>query len=423
MFVQTLLYRGARTIYHGTTLRYIHRSSRLDKLTTFKLSDIGEGISEVELIKWNKAIGDDIEEMETVCTVQSDKSAVDITSRYTGIVKKLYVDAGEMIKIGAPLMDIETEEEATVTHSGGSAKTGAPSQEKASQPPPPRFQRTTADRLNASPAVRHLAKQLGVDLEKVTPTGSMGQVTKEDVEKAAGGATKAPESGMPGEFVKLNAVGRGMVKSMVASLQVPHVTVGEDLDLTEVKALYQMKRAEEKGFKLTMTPFMLKALSLALKEHPTMNSKFCGDGYIKFSVHNVNVAVATDNGLMVPVIRNVESKTIRELQLDLLRLQKLAEEMRLSPDDIKGGTITLSNLGAIGGTYVKALLFDGQGAILALGAARKQPCYVDEKLVPREIAPMGVTADHRHLDGATIARFAATFKTILQDPEILKQHY
>lgn len=102
------------------------------------------GISEVELIKWNKAIGDDIEEMETVCTVQSDKSAVDITSRYTGIVKKLYVDAGEMIKIGAPLMDIETEEEATVTHSGGSAKTGAPSQEKASQPPPPRFQRTTA---------------------------------------------------------------------------------------------------------------------------------------------------------------------------------------------------------------------------------------------------------------------------------------
>ncbi|KAK1442556.1 dihydrolipoamide acetyltransferase component of pyruvate dehydrogenase complex [Babesia gibsoni] len=422
MLLHNLLSLGARRLYNSTALRFIHMSARMNKITTFKLSDIGEGISEVELLRWNKAVGDEVEEMEIVCTVQSDKAAVDITSRYTGIVKKLHVETGDIIKIGNPLMDIEEE--------GGGDDDPEPAEvadkkkktEVKDKPtPPPRTQREAAGRVVASPAVKQLAKQLGVDIERVTPTGPMGQVTKEDVEKGA--AVSAPISDVPHEFVKLNAIGRGMVKSMVASLQVPHVTVGEDLDVTDLRAFYLQKRGEEKEFKLTMTPFMLKALSLTLKEFPMMNSKFAGDGYLQFTVHNVNVAVATSRGLLVPIIRNVESKNIRQLQMDLIDVQTRSNEMRLTAEDMKGGTVTLSNLGAIGGTFVKACLFEGQSAILALGRAKKQPCYVGDELKPRDVAPMGVTADHRHLDGATIARFAAAFKAKLEDVELLKQHY
>ncbi|CDR94966.1 lipoamide acyltransferase component of branched-chain alpha-keto acid dehydrogenase complex, mitochondrial precursor, putative [Babesia bigemina] len=417
---------GVRAVPRTAFRRFLHASPRHDKLTTFMLSDIGEGISEVELVRWHKAVGEEVEEMETVCTVQSDKAAVDITSRYTGVVKKLYVDTGNMINIGSPLMDIDAEEHTEVHAAPASADVAkAVPQEPAasSSPTTPNqvFQRNKAGGVSATPAVRQLAKQLGVDLESVHPTGSMGQVTREDVEKLA--ASKNAGSEVPGKFVKFNSVGRGMVKSMVGSLEVPHVTVGEDLDLTELRAFYREKRAVETDVKLTMTPFLLKGMSLALSASPVMNSKFMGDGYMEYSEHNINVAVATKHGLLVPVIHNVESKTVRELQHDLIRVQRLATEMRLSPEDIRGGTATLSNLGAIGGTYVNARLFGGQGTIVALGAARKQPRYVGDALVPREIAIMGVTADHRHIDGAAIAHFAANLKAILQDLDKMLQHY
>ncbi|GBE61836.1 dihydrolipoamide branched chain E2 [Babesia ovata] len=416
---------GVRAIPRTVCRRFFHISPRRDKLTTFMLSDIGEGISEVELVRWHKAVGEEVEEMETVCTVQSDKAAVDITSRYTGVVKKLYVDTGNMINIGSPLMDIDAEDDTEVHAAPVSADVAksAPQEPAGSSSPTPNepFQRNKTEGVSATPAVRQLAKKLDVDLESVRPTGSMGQVTREDVERFA--ASKNAGSEVPGKFIKFNSVGRSMVKSMVASLEVPHVTVGEDLDLTELRNFYREKRAVETDVKLTMTPFLLKGLSLALSASPVMNSKFMGDGYMEYSEHNINVAVATNHGLLVPVIHNVESKTVRELQHDLLRVQRLAAEMRLSPEDIRGGTATLSNLGAIGGTYVNARLFGGQGTIVALGAARKQPRYVGDALVPREVAIMGVTADHRHIDGAAIATFAANLKAILQDLDKMVQHY
>ncbi|ORM41539.1 Lipoamide acyltransferase component of branched-chain alpha-keto acid dehydrogenase complex [Babesia sp. Xinjiang] len=409
---------GSRSLYRAVPSRHFHLSARRDKLTTFMLSDIGEGISEVELVRWNKSVGDEVEEMESVCTVQSDKAAVDITSRYTGVVKKLYVDTGKIIKIGSPLMDIDTEDDAPPAASG---ETPAPQTSGTSKPVAPRFQRSSDSGVSASPSVRQLAKQLGVDISKVSGTGSMGQITRDDVERFASDSKE--DSDGSGQFMKLNSIGRGMVKSMIASLQVPHVTVGEDLDLTDLRAFYREKRASETEVKLTMTPFILKGLSLALNANPIMNSKFKGDGYVQYSEHHINVAVATEHGLLVPVIRNVESKTVRELQRDLIRVQKLAHEMRLSAEDMNGGTVTLSNLGAIGGTHVNARLYDGQATIVAMGAARKQPCYVGDSIVPRDIACLGVTADHRHIDGAAIARFAAILKDVLQDIKKIGEYY
>nr|BAN64519.1 lipoamide acyltransferase component of branched-chain alpha-keto acid dehydrogenase complex, mitochondrial precursor, putative [Babesia bovis] len=409
---------GSRSVSRLAYARHFHRSVQRNKLTTFHLSDIGEGISEVELVRWNKNVGDEVEEMETVCTVQSDKAAVDITSRYTGLVKKLYVEQGKLIKIGSPLMDIDAEDDTpAVSEPTETTKSSIPSKPVAQS-----FKRSHDDSVRAAPSVRQLAKQLGVDITKVVPSGSNSQITREDVEKFAA-SSQSVSGGVPGDFVKLNSVGRGMVKSMVASLEVPHVTVGEDVDLTELKSYYLQKRALETDIKLTMTPFLLKAFSLALSENPIMNSKFKGDGYIAYKEHNINVAVATDHGLLVPVIRNVESKSIRALQVDLARVQRLAAEMRLSPGDMSGGTATLSNLGAIGGTHVNARLFDGQGTIVAFGAARKTPCYVGDELVPRDIACLGVTADHRHIDGAAIARFAAALKRYLQDVSNFDVHY
>ncbi|AFZ81444.1 2-oxoglutarate dehydrogenase complex protein, putative [Theileria equi strain WA] len=415
----TNLYRLVRpTFRHAWLARSFHISTRRNALTTFNLSDIGEGISEVELIKWEKKVGDEVEEMEAVCTVQSDKAAVEITSRYTGIVKHLYVAEGDIIKIGKPLMDIETEDQVQLEVKEEPVKNkfepNTPKVEEKS------FHKPQATGVVAPPAVKKRAKELGVDLALVTPTGSQGQVTMKDLEDFASQDASATK-------VKLDGIGSAMVKSMVASLEVPHVTVGDDLDMTNLLDVYRKRRASDQTVRITATPYLIKAVSLALSKVPIMNTKFSGDGYLQFKEHNISVAIASPHGLLVPNVKNVQDLSIRDIQKELTRLQAAANEKKLTGDDIKGGTCTLSNLGAIGGTFVAARLFDGQACIIALGASKLRPEYVkdgsDLKIEPRSIAPVGITADHRHIDGATIAKFAAELKSIIANAHELDKHF
>jgi len=427
-------------------------SSRHFGVVTFKLADIGEGIAEVELLKNYKNVGDVVEEMEEVCEVQSDKAAVEITSRYSGKVIKLYHNVGEIVKIGAPLMDIEVE---------GAGDTKETPEKKAAPAAASGAKGKTASAAKASdeghgdgevltsPVVRRLAKELGVDLSQVKGSGKGGRITKEDVEDFAMGigaqaktptpAAAAPVQSAPATSaplpprpvvvgrnetisVPVKGYGRAMVKSMTDALKVPHMNIGEEVDMTELLEIRSSLKTllEKSKQKLTITPFIIKALSCAMTKVPIMNSKFdiaSNDKYTLYGAHNISIAIDTPNGLVVPSIKNVESLNVLEIQQELTRLVTLAESNKLSQADLTGGTVSLSNVGVIGGTYVKAILFDGQASIIALGRVMKQPRYdANGQIVPRSIMNVAISADHRHIDGATAARFASELKNYIENP-------
>uniref|UniRef100_A0A0G4I9G8 Dihydrolipoamide acetyltransferase component of pyruvate dehydrogenase complex n=1 Tax=Chromera velia CCMP2878 TaxID=1169474 RepID=A0A0G4I9G8_9ALVE len=419
--------------------RFISTSHPLLGIVTFKLADIGEGIAEAELLKNYKGVGDEIEEMEPLCEVQSDKAAVEITSRYHGKIAKLYHKEGDLIKIGAPLCDIETDQ---ADDSADAAPAAAPekTEEKKEAPAPKAVKGPGQSHgVEAAPAVRALAKEMGVDLSTVSGTGKGGRITKEDVKAAASGGGAAPAAAAPTgaplekvtpvflkptetKTVQLKGFPKAMVKSMNDSLKVPQMNIGEEIDMTDLLAARSSLKdlLAKEGKKVTITPFVVKAISLALSKVPIINSKFNADtmdSYTLYGAHNISVAIDTPGGLVVPTIKNCESLSVMEIQHELMRLQQLAQTNKLAPGDLTGGTISLSNVGVIAGTYVKAVTFDGQAAIIALGRTKKEvQLDAEGGLMQRDVMNVAVSADHRHLDGATVARFVLELKNMLENP-------
>jgi 2-oxoisovalerate dehydrogenase E2 component (dihydrolipoyl transacylase) len=301
----------------------------------------------------------------------------------------------------------------------------------------------------ATPKVRHLAREKGVDLNTVTGTGSMGRVLEQDVLQAsAPAATAAPATPAapvkkaaapaaaaaprpvvrPGEDTVVeitDMIGKGMVKSMVDSLSVPYMALGEEIDMTAMLALQKSLKdvaAKKHGVKVSVTSFLLKATSLALAENPKINSKFGpADAnpptYTLYGNHNISVAIDTPHGLVVPNIKDVGNLSLIEIQQELLRLAEAANENKLALSDIKGGTVTLSNIGTIGTKDPRPILFDGQAVIGATGRTMILPRYNEKmELVPRKIMNVRWVGDHRHLDGAYLARFSNSFKRFLEEP-------
>lgn len=438
---------------------------------TFKLADIGEGIAQVELLKWHKQVGDHVEEMDELCQVQSDKAAVEITSRFTGTIVKIHQKEGMMVKIGSPLMDIDVEagddhaeEEEPEKHEAhptpvSEPKTPAPSPSAGSAS-------SSGNSFSASPATRRFAAEKGVDLSRVQGTGKNGLITKEDVLKfleapharspppaaqspasLASGSGSAPPQARPVAVVPqrpqrettqvaLTGFSRAMVKSMNETVKVPQLNIGDEYDITELVRMRESIVAytsKKYNLRPTITAFLIKAVSIALDETPILNSKFnaaSGDSYTQYGSHNISIAIDTMNGLVVPNIKNVQDLNVLEIQAELHRLQDLAASNKLSPADLQGGTISISNVGVISGTYVHALLFDGQACIIGVGQARDMPRFVernaqtlDEDLVERrKIMTCAFTADHRHCDGATVARFNKKVKELLEHPEMMLLH-
>eukprot|EP00922_Rhytidocystis_sp_ex-Travisia-forbesii_P069220 GHVS01103274.1.p1 GENE.GHVS01103274.1~~GHVS01103274.1.p1 ORF type:complete len:464 (-),score=61.73 GHVS01103274.1:463-1854(-) len=432
---------------HQSYRRPFHSSRHLLGIVKFNLADIGEGIAEVELLKWHKNVGEKVEEMEAICEVQSDKAAVEITSRYTGTILELKHKVGELIKIGDVLISLdcpdEPDSEETTTALPPSA---APTKSE----PSIGSSRDSAGEGVAIPAARRLAKELGVDISMVKGTGRGGRITKDDVEAhAKGGAAPAarapvaapvapsPQAAAPikvptrpqkeNRTVQLRGFRRAMVKSMTETAKIPHLNIGEEIDVTNLMNMrIQMKAAVEKeyGIRLTVTSLIVKAVSLALHKHPILNSKLTSDSeYTISGSHNVSIAIDTPSGLVVPNMKNVQDMNIMEIQSELQRLQQLAQTNKLSADDLTGGTVCISNVGVIAGTYVKALLFDNQSMIIGIGKTQTVPKFNDKgEVVPRQVLNFGFSADHRHCDGATVARYTADLKQYLEEPELMLLH-
>ena len=440
----------------------------------FKLPDLGEGVHEGEVLKVMVSVGDEVTEGDSILEIETDKVTVVIPSPFTGAVLEIRAKEGETAGVGDVLMIFddgkgaekaaekpiaEKPEEEVPEHRPTPAKT-------LNEPPADR----TKGPIPASPATRRLARELGVDLRRVSPTGPGGLVSADDVRAHAekGGATegpaaseattdkaegrapvaegegRAPAAGLPyitapplPDFEKWGSVERIALRSIrkatarqmaLAWSQIPHV---QSQDLVDVTLLDEFRRkhkgeVEKRGGKLSMTVFALKAAATALKTYPNFNATLDaarGEIILKHYFH-VGVAVNTDDGLIVPVMKDVDRKSILELSVELNELVERTRLRKVKLDELQGGTFTITNVGPMGGGFFSPIINYPEVAIMGMGGASMQPVAMPVEgggydIVPRLMMPLILCIDHRVLDGAHAMAFMRTVKEALEDPEEL----
>lgn len=442
------LFRPFVQANYAHELRAFHASSSaLAKHLNFNLADIGEGIAEVELLQWFVAEGQSIKAFDRICEVQSDKATVEISSRYDGKVLKLCHAKNAIAKVGAPLMVIEVADdvaEAPGAHAGGDGHGAA-----ASAPALP--QEAATQMMNAdgsiltTPAVRRLAREHQVDLSKVHGSGRDGRIMKDDVLAVIEQSSKSVKStvpsptpaapprstvSMPQVQATSNSVHpirgytRTMIKTMTAQALVPHFGYCDEIVFDEVIKLRNAVKASAaaSGVKFSYLPVVIKAVSLSLLRFPQLNAKMTQDmsSLEHYASHNIGVAMATPTGLVVPNVKNVQALSLLQIASELTRLTELARGGAVPPSDLTGGTFSLSNIGAIGGTYASPVVLPGELAIGALGKLRVVPRYNSTmQLQPTTVMEVSWSADHRVVDGATIAEFSNLFKQHLESPHTM----
>ncbi|TGJ86937.1 hypothetical protein E0Z10_g1821 [Xylaria hypoxylon] len=452
--------RGA---YYIATVRDLHSTRRMQAIKPVLLADIGEGIVECEIIQWFVEPEARVEEFSPLCEVQSDKASVEITSRFAGVVKKLYYDAGEMAKVGKPFVDIdiiggakkEDLDALTAPQNSEQSSTSTPQPEEVSPQSPPQEKGRYASL--ATPAVRHLCKELNVEITDVSGTGKGGRVLKEDIYKFAEARDSGKQAIQPARTtletpsaafttaekqtestVTLTNTQQQMFKAMTRSLSIPHFLYADEIDFSQLyelrrrlnKVLSQsVKEGEGDVSKLSYLPFIIKAVSLALYKYPMLNARVDIDfetsrpTLVYRSQHNIGVAMDTPAGLLVPVIKNVGAKNVLSIASELAGLQSRAVAGKLSVQDLSGGTITVSNIGNIGGTYLSPVIVEKEVAILGIGRIRTVPAFdKDDEVVKKHVCNFSWSADHRVIDGATMARAAEVVRQIVEEPDSMILH-
>jgi 2-oxoisovalerate dehydrogenase E2 component (dihydrolipoyl transacylase) len=411
----------------------------------FILPDIGEGIVECELVEWLVAEGDLIEEDQPIADVMTDKALVQIPAMHKGKVVKLYYAKGEIAKVHAPLFAVEIAASgpatAAVVEVPKAAATNVPAKTEVFE-----TQAVAAKVVNekavASPAVRRVARELNVNIHQVPGSGKKGRIYKDDVlafnkvpapvvatNPSVAAVSNISSSVVGGTRVEpIRGIKAVMAKAMVRSVStIPHFTYCEEIDMTNlIKLRGELKDVYAKqDIKLTMMPFFMKAMSLALKQFPLVNTQVNEDctELTYFDDHNIGMAVDSKVGLLVPNVKQVQTKSILELAADITRLTNDARSGRVPAADLKGGTITISNIGAIGGTVATPIINKPESAIVALGKLQKLPRFNDKgEVEARSIMQVSWSGDHRTIDGGTIARFCNLWKSFLEEPSNMLVH-
>ena len=433
----------------------------------FKLPDLGEGVHEGEVLAVHVTAGQSISEGDLILTVETDKAAVDIPSPFSGVVASIEVQPGQIVTVGQSLMRFEDAAGSGPPPDAARPRTipGAPA-EAAGQVAAARPEVAARGPVPASPATRRLARELGVDLRTVTPSGPHGLVTAEDVRMAAAAAVgggpagsqpvRPPEHGAPDsegapaeahepvpppgpmpdfsrwgavERVPFRSIRRATGRQMARSWsQIPHVSSQETANVTRLEQFRREHKGsvEAQGGRLTFTVFALKAAVAALKRFPDANASLdlSKGEIVRKRYYHIGVAVNTDHGLMVPVIRDVDRKSLRELSIELRTVSERARERKLEREAMQGGTFTVTNAGAMGGGFFTPLINHPETAIMGLGQARMQPAAVPDdrgrySLMPQLILPLVLCIDHRVLDGADAVGFLNAVKALLENPDEL----
>ena len=429
--------------------RHFHASSRWERTEKHILSDIGEGVKEVQVIQWFVQEGAPIEEWSPLCEVQSDKASVEITSKYSGVIKKIYFGQDDVVQTGDTLLEIEVEgdgeseqpAEQEVAASEQAAESGTMTKELKEPEPEPEPKQPGKHASLATPAIRGLLKEHGLAIEDITGTGKDGRVLKEDVYKhleggsqqsAAASSTFKPDidAKQTETAQKLTPVQSAMFKSMTGSLSIPHFLFSDAVDITTLSSMrtkLNSLRDAETTPKYSYMPFIIKAVSLALNQYPLLNARLDQTSNSKKpqlmlrSVHNIGVAMDTPNGLIVPVIKAVNARSVTSIAQELQRLAQLGQAGKLSNNDLTGGTITVSNIGNIGGEVVAPVIVEGQLAIMGVGKIKTVPVFAEDgvSVKPALQANISWSADHRVVDGATMARMATKVQKYLEEPGMM----
>lgn len=437
--------------------RSVHLSAWQLKRVAFNLSDIGEGIREVIVKEWFVKEGDVVEQFDSLCEVQSDKASVTITSRYDGKILKLHHGVDETALVGKALIDFDVDDDVgaetqpyserqsiSENISSSSDSSTSDSSDICSDEDNGKVQNHKA---LATPAVRRIASENNVNLGDVKSSGRDGRVLKSDIlehlnlipptsnsnrAKEIGQRSKVPIATTPtmaasdtrcsDRIEKLKDVRKIMFRTMTQSLRIPHFTYSDEVNITRLVALrHNLKRElESTGVKLTFMPFFIKAASIGLTQYPILNSSVdeATESILYKSAHNISVAMATANGLVVPNIKNCEQKSIIEIARDLNSLQQRGQRGQLTPEDFANGTFSLSNIGVVGGTYTQPCIVMPQVAIGAIGTAIIVPRFdANDAIAKVHLIHVSWSGDHRVIDGVTMASFSNEWKRLIEQPE------
>ncbi len=375
----------------------------------FVLPDLGEGITEGEIREWKIKEGDTVEEHQIVLEIETDKAVVEVPSPQKGKVVKIYKDEGEVAKVGEVLMTIAKEGEKAEERARSVSVVGVLPEE---------------EEILATPAVRALAKEHGVKLETIRGSGPGGSITEDDVIKASEKLRKAEDQYGAIERIQIKGLRRAIARNLMASQRsTVFVTGMDEADITELWNLRERekKAMQEKGLHLTFLPFFIKAVQHALTEHPLLNASVDEnrEEIIIKRYYNIGIAVDTPEGLMVPVIKNADKKTILELATEIQNLSKKARERKITLEEMRGSTFTISNYGHFGGTFATPIINYPDVAILGTGKISDKPWVKDGQIVIRKVLPLSLTFDHRVTDGVDSARFLTKVINYLEDPALL----
>jgi len=406
----------------------------------FTLPDVGQGLSEAEILEWKVKPGDLVREDQIIVVVQTDKASVEIPSPVTGVVKELGGAVGEVVRVGELLLVIDVEGGRMQGQARGDLAVTAES-----APPEPE------DRVLAAPAVRRLAKELGVDLRYVQGSGVGGRITRQDVERAAtelssargesatseaGGTRTAepsmeerlegrgapyPEEGPKAKVVPLRGIRREIALNLTRAWQeIPHITSFYQVEATELVRLYRQIKSylEPSGVKFGYTALFVKAVVAALKKHPSFNARVDMERkeIIYLSDYHIGVAIATADGLIVPVIHRADTKSLIEIAREIEDLSRLAENRGLRREQLSGGTFTVTNYGSLGAWLGTPIIRPGEVAIAGFGRIYEGVMAVDGAPTVRPLLPVSVATDHRVNDGDALAAFVETLVGFLQEP-------
>ena len=423
---------------------------------TVTVPDLGD-IDGAEIIEVSVAAGDVLEAEQVIAVLESDKASLEIPAPQAGTVESVIIKVGDKVSTGDPLLTLAVSggdaapnaTENTATSSASVSQTSASDkqeQNKQEQAKPaqtstaiPAAANSPGKAVHAGPAVRKLAREMGVDLGQVTGTGPKDRILKEDVHawvKQRLESQSAPATGSGGvsldlpeidfsqfgdvEREELNKLRKVSAQNLHRSwLTIPHVTQHDNADITDLEAFrkQQNKALEREGVKLTMLAFLVAACAKALKEFPRFNSSLENSGEALIHKHYINIGIAVDtpNGLVVPVIKEADKKTLKEIALEMGELAEKARNRKLTPADMKGGTFSISSLGGIGGTAFTPIVNWPEVAILGVSRSDMQPVWDGNQFVPRLTLPLSLSYDHRVIDGADAARFTTYLSQLLSD--------
>ena len=423
-----------------------------------RLPDIGD-FKDVEVIELLVSEGDEVAAEDSLLTLESDKATMEIPAPEAGRIVALKVDVGDKINVGDLIALMEVEAGAETAPAGDAPDAGHPALPEAElepepeSPPPvpagepparpapvPPEPSGSGRKPHASPSVRRFARELGVDLSLVGGTGLKDRITRDDVRRfvkstLAGGVQAAPGAVAPGlpqapridfsQFGEIEVRPLGRIKKRSGAhlhgawLAVPHVTQFDEADITELEAFrkQQKESAAKQDLRLTLMPFLMKAVAQALREMPEFNASLSPDGenLILKQYLNLGVAVDTPNGLVVPVVREVDRKSVLELARELMEISQKARDGKLAPGDMQGGCFTISSLGGIGGTQFTPIVNAPEVAILGVSRSAMKPVWNGSEFVPRLMLPLALSYDHRVIDGAQGVRFTTCLSGLLSD--------